>query len=332
MKKTNWTLGWIFGLLWFSSCFLIWELYLRGRGFKPSVVDSKYHWAVERSRLKLTSSKRYLALAGSSRVVLAMDLQHIQGRYPNLEVVQLGVHAGRGLDFISELAKDGKFNGVIMADIVESDFTVEQADVAKDFLGILGKSASYLPMFEAVVSREFQSRLTALHLGLNSTYILQDILRWRRFDRVNSLHISTNRSAKVDYYRLNNLEEIRQRKIREFAMPQPPPLSFDEWKKKVQNFKLEIDPFLQRGGKVILVRIPVSGGQWDFEARLYPKELYWDRLEKLLGVPTLHFKDFASTRDFTCPDFLHLNASDKLPYTQALFDLIDEKLTDLKGD
>ena len=265
-------------------------------------------------------------LVGSSRLVLAIDIAHIKKRYPYLEVVQLGVHAGKALDFISSLVQDADFNGVIIADVVETDFTVGPTDVALEYLGILGRSSSYLPMFEVALSRELQSRLAALHSGLNSTYILQDILRWGRFERWNSLNVAADRSASVNYSRLKNLEEIRQRKIREYAMPYPPPISPDIWKEKIPTFKEEINPFLKRGGKLVMVRIPVSGGQWDFESKLYPKALYWDHLEELLGVPTLHFKDHPSTRDFICPDFLHLNESDKLPYTIALFDLVDELL------
>jgi hypothetical protein len=73
-----------------------------------------------------------------------------------------------------------------------------------------------------------------------------------------------------------------------------------------------------RGGKVVFLRLPVTGPLVEREEQLAPRVATWDRLVRENAVPAIHFQEFADLRDFKCPEWSHLSADDSVEFTRRL--------------
>jgi hypothetical protein len=88
----------------------------------------------------------------------------------------------------------------------------------------------------------------------------------------------------------------------------------------------DVQKFKQRGGKMIFIRPPSSGGFRPMEAHYLPRELYWDRLLRETGCPGVHFEDYPELQGFELPEWSHMRADQTPAFTRALVKIINEKL------
>ena len=79
----------------------------------------------------------------------------------------------------------------------------------------------------------------------------------------------------------------------------------------------------KRGGKVILVRFPTDKLIWEIDNRTYPRDIFWNELEKR-HPNTIHFLDYPSLSKYDLPDGSHLDYRDKKSFTKALMKIILE--------
>jgi hypothetical protein len=73
-----------------------------------------------------------------------------------------------------------------------------------------------------------------------------------------------------------------------------------------------------RGGKVVFVRLPVSGELKKLEDRATPRTGLWTRLLKESGAPGIYFEDYPELAGFVCPEWSHLSAPDSIQFTRRL--------------
>src|SRR5207237_8621531 len=73
-----------------------------------------------------------------------------------------------------------------------------------------------------------------------------------------------------------------------------------------------------RGGKVIFVRLPVSGGLKALEAKTTPRNQTWDPLLQGTGASGIYFEDFPELAGFNCPEWSHLSAGDSVEFSKRL--------------
>ena len=73
-----------------------------------------------------------------------------------------------------------------------------------------------------------------------------------------------------------------------------------------------------RGGKIVFVRLPVSGGLKALENQITPRNQTWDPLLQRTGVPGIHFEDFPELAGFNCPEWSHLSAGDSVEFSKRL--------------
>jgi hypothetical protein len=77
-----------------------------------------------------------------------------------------------------------------------------------------------------------------------------------------------------------------------------------------------------RGGRVIYVRFPSSGGVLEREDRDFPRARTWDALLAVTGAPGIHFQDHPELASFPCPEWSHLSATDSVEFTRRLMPLL----------
>jgi len=79
-----------------------------------------------------------------------------------------------------------------------------------------------------------------------------------------------------------------------------------------------IEKIRARGGKIVFVRFPHSGGLKELENRDTPREKTWDPLLKMTGAPGIYYSDFPELSGFNCPEWSHLSAGDSVEFSKRL--------------
>jgi hypothetical protein len=88
--------------------------------------------------------------------------------------------------------------------------------------------------------------------------------------------------------------------------------------KRFQDISAAIEKLRERGGKVVLIRFPYSGGLKELEDRQTPRAMVWDRLIKDTRAPGIYYSDFPELAGFDCPEWSHLSAGDSVEFTKRL--------------
>ena len=79
-----------------------------------------------------------------------------------------------------------------------------------------------------------------------------------------------------------------------------------------------VEKLRARGGKIVFVRLPVSGELKSLEDRLSPRSQLWEPLLKRAGVPGIYFEDYPELAGFNCPEWSHLSAGDSVEFSKRL--------------
>jgi hypothetical protein len=110
--------------------------------------------------------------------------------------------------------------------------------------------------------------------------------------------------------------------------PQPPPsyIPQEEFAKSMgqaieQRFHdvaAAVQKLRSRGGKIVFVRLPNSGGLKALEDRQTPRAAVWDRVIKDTAAPGIYYEDSPDLAGFNCPEWSHLSAGDSVEFSKRL--------------
>jgi hypothetical protein len=110
--------------------------------------------------------------------------------------------------------------------------------------------------------------------------------------------------------------------------PQPPPsyIPQEEFAKSMgqaieQRFHdvaAAVQKLRSRGGKIVFVRLPNSGGLKALEDRQTPRAAVWDRVIKDTAAPGIYYEDSPDLAGFSCPEWSHLSAGDSVEFSKRL--------------
>jgi hypothetical protein len=73
-----------------------------------------------------------------------------------------------------------------------------------------------------------------------------------------------------------------------------------------------------RGGRIVFVRLPYSGGLKALEDRDTPRAQTWDPLLKGTAAPGIYYEDYPELNGFNCPEWSHLSAGDSVEFSRRL--------------
>jgi hypothetical protein len=79
-----------------------------------------------------------------------------------------------------------------------------------------------------------------------------------------------------------------------------------------------VEKLRARGGKIVFVRLPVSGGLKQIEDQITPRAKIWEPLLQQTNVPGIYFEDYPELAGFDCPEWSHLSAGDSVEFTKRL--------------
>ena len=314
-----------------------WEIYCRSIGYGPTLNDNEDLWASTRRRVKPES----IVIVGDSRGWFDLDLDELQeglGKRP----VQLAMGGACAYPVLADLANDESFHGTIICSVVPRLFFAppgtppmergEKAVRRSHTQTPAQRASQYLAMpFEEHVAFLKQEELT-----------LDDLLK--------RLPIPNRPYAQVPprlppYFgtldrerRARMIEECArpgselQRTIQQIWLPlftPPPPPSYipkEDFGKKMgqaieQRFHdvaAAVQKLRARGGKIVFVRLPDSGGLKALEDRDTPRAQTWDPLLKDTAAPGIYYEDFPELSGFNCPEWSHLSAGDSVEFSKRL--------------
>jgi transposase len=313
-----------------------WELYVRSIGYGPTLNPTEDLWAQRRRAVKPES----VVIIGDSRGWFDLDLDELEkglGKRP----VQLAMGGGCAYPVLADLASDERFHGTIICSFTPRLFFAPPGAPPVE------RSEKAVRRYHTETLAQRASQYLAMPLEENVAFLKQEDLTTEAL--LKDLHIPDRPNAQVQprlppYFgsidrerRARMIERcarpgelqsrIQRRWLRLFTPPPPPSFipieAFMEKMKKAQEDRFidtikAVEKLRARGGKIVFVRLPVSGELKSLEDRLSPRPQLWEPLLKRTGVTGIYFEDFPELASFTCPEWSHLSAGDSVEFSKRL--------------
>lgn len=316
---------------------IAWEIYCRSIGYGPTLNDNEDLWTIIRRKVDPES----IVIIGDSRGWYDLDLDELQkklGQRP----LQLAAGGTCGYPILADLANDNNFHGTIICSIVPRLFFAPPGTPPFE------RGEKLVKRFHNQTPAQRMSEYLAMPLEEHVAFLKQEELTLD--DLLKRIPIPNRDGALVPprsppYFGTEDRERrcrmidacadpngklarmIQQIWIPLFTPP-PPPSYIPKEKfmegigkaigKRFEDTIVAVEKLRARGGKIIFVRLPVSGGLKQLEDQITPRNQTWDPLLKQTDAPGIHFEDYPELAGFTCPEWSHLAAGESVEFTKRL--------------
>lgn len=287
---------------------------VRARGYRPSVTDDAWLWAVHRARIS-TDDPRTVALLGASRIQLGVSPRRLREELPGWTVAQLAVDGTSPIAALRDLAADDAFRGVAIVAVIEPQLRRAEWDTQQAYVDRYHRRWSAPG---ALLNRHLatlaQQRVALLSAG--GRRMITGLVADRRVPPAPYLVTHADRSRSADY-RMANLQRLRKKRMAGVT-GSVAGLEPDAWLDEARAVEPFVRAIQARGGRVVFVRMPTSGPYLEVTELAAPRAQYWDRFAASTEAVTVHFQDHPSLAAFDCPDYSHLDMRDAPAFTSAL--------------
>ncbi|HWY51083.1 MAG TPA: hypothetical protein VNW72_06335 [Chthoniobacterales bacterium] len=322
-----------------------WELYCRSIGYGPTLNDNEDLWTLRRRSVTPES----LVIVGDSRGWFDVDLDEFQkglGKRP----IQLAGGGMCGFPVLADLANDQSFHGTIICSVVPHIFFAPPGSPPME------RGEKAVKRFHSQTPAQRASQYLAFPLEERVAFLKQEELTLD--DLLKRLPIPNRPGALVPprfppYFgtldrerRARMIEACADpngelaRRIQQIWIPlftPPPPPTYipkDVFMAKIgeaiggrfHDITTAVEKIRSRGGKIVFVRFPHSGGLKELEDRDTPRAQTWDPLLKMTGAPGIYYSDFPELSGFNCPEWSHLSAGDSVEFSKRLVPHLREAL------
>ena len=316
---------------------MAWELYARANGYGPTLNDNQDLWTLRRRQVGPES----IVIVGDSRGWFDVDLDELQkglGRRP----IQLAMGGSCAYPVLQDLASDQTFHGTVICSFVPRLFLAPPGTPPME------RGEKAVRRYQSQTLAQRASEYLAFPLEEHVAFLKQEDLGLDAL--LQQLRIPNRPGALVPprlppYFgtvdrerRARMIEACAEpgsalaKKIQQIWIPlfTPPPaptfipkdVFFAEMKNAIEQRFRDVAAAVQkiraRGGKIVFVRCPHSGGLKQLEDRETPRAQTWDPLLKMTGAPGIYYSDFADLAGFTCPEWSHLSAGDSVEFSKRL--------------
>ncbi len=321
-----------------------WESYVRSLGYRPSLNDTADLWSERREMVQPNS----VVIIGDSRTLFDLDLNVLEqglGTRP----VQLGLVGSSAYPILENLTSDESFHGTILVGVVPALFFAPAGPP-------LEVSEKALKTYRNRTISQKISHHLAMSLEEQIAFLKQDDLTLGKL--LEKIDLPNREGAQIPprlppYF--STLERDRgtkmvkaceepgplQTRVKEgwlpLFTPPPPPnwVPIDAFGKQMGQLIEErfaktaaaIKRFRSRGGKVVFLRLPVSGKLKEIEDHATPRVGPWNRLLSETQAPGIYFEDYPELAHFECPEWSHLSSADSVEFTRNLVPHLRESLT-----
>jgi hypothetical protein len=188
--------------------------------------------------------------------------------------------------------------------------------------------ASRWPYHDAAMRLEifsaFQSRLALLSPDLALARLLKSAIEEGKLPDPPYVNQRRDRSRRADY---SLVDADKRRAALELLVGERPDPGKGrrgyEW--RAGQMTDAIDRIVERGGEVIVLRLPSSQLRFLSEDRAHPRQDYWNRIVAGSRASGIHYADVPSLASFIPADSSHLDYRDSIPFTRALLAEIERR-------
>lgn len=300
------------------------ENFWRGKGHRPSVVDSPALWAYHRSMMP-QNDKFQVTLLGASRIQVSFSTKIFRDRFHNLSLTQLAITGKYPLGTLLNIAQDDAAHGLIVCSITANGFSTENWSDQQEYVDYFNNQNHNHYLTRLINTSFLQERLVVLSPQIKIDRVLHSILARKPLPRPN-YHTTFSDRSKCANYSLTDIEKVRSDRIKRVSDKLAEVIVSPEvWMQDLEHVEKWVKKIQQRGGRVVFVRFPTSDEHWAIDEKYFPRELYWDRMAEFTSAETIHFADYPSLSHFHLPDTSHLDCKDKPQFTNALLDILEDK-------
>src|SRR5215471_5499077 len=324
---------------------IAWELYARSLGYRPTLNDNEDLWTMARRRVQPES----IVIIGDSRAWFDVDLDEFEkglGKRP----VQLAAPGSTAWPVLEDLAKDETFHGTIICSFVPMLFFAPPGSPPME------RAQKNIKRVHNQTPAQRASEYLGIWLEERVAFLKPDDLSLEGL--LNQLPIPNRPGAHVPptfppYFNWEDRERRARmwekcaepgselaKRIQQIWIPlftPPPPPSYipkdvfmarikEGIEKRFADVTTAVAKIRARGGKIVFVRFPHSGGLKELEDRTTPRDQTWDPLLKMTGAPGIYYSDFPDLAGFTCPEWSHLSAGDSVEFTRRLVPHLSDAL------
>jgi hypothetical protein len=319
-----------------ATAVLSWEFYLRNKGFETSFYDDPALWTHKRDMVYEPADKATVFI-GSSRIKFDLDIdtwQNITGDH----AIQLACVGSTPIPILEDLANDKNFKGRLVVDVTEGLF----------FSTAPGNSRRPVENMKYYKDRTPAQR-ASFHINhlLESQFVFLDKEWLSLNEQLEKLHVQNRPGVykfpgfPSDFGRVKfNRQEYMTDKfssdttlqnivkniwVEVIKASKEPPASGTKMDSILTAVKTAVDKIKARGGQVLFVRTPSSGGFKMGELMGFPREKYWDRLLAITNCPGIHYADYPAIDHFICPENSHLSLTDAKVFTKNFIKILSEE-------
>ena len=311
-----------------------WEYMWRHKGYDRGFNDDVGLW--RKNRLKVYQPQNEATVfIGSSRIKFDLDIPTWE-KTTGEKAVQLALHGSNPRPALVDLGNDENFKGKLVIDITEGLFFGPRPEIEMNQRVQYGQEASPAQKAGDQISFALEHQFTFLQKDLFS---LNAMLTDLRIPNRKGVRGDIIFPPKFSYVTFDRQEILTDTFVKDSAMlrwqtdiwtmfgalSDEPGAGGDTLQKILEEVKTAVAKIIARGGKVIFVRTPSSGGYWAHEPIQYPREKYYDQLLRATGCKGIHFQDYPDMANFICPEWSHLTKEDAVEYTQALIKALQQQ-------
>ena len=314
-----------------------WELYARALGYTPTLNDNEDLWTKARRKVQPES----IVIIGDSRAWFDVDLDEFQkglGKRP----IQLAMPGSTVLPPLADLADDKNFHGTIICSVVPHLFFAPPGAPPME------RAEKGIKRFHNQTPAQRVSEELGIRLEEHVAFLKPDDLSLEGL--LNQLPIPNRPGARVPptfppYFQTEDRERrarmwekcaepgselakrIQQIWIPLFSIPPPPSyIPKDVFmakigegiQKRFADVTAAVERIRARGGKIVFVRFPNSGGLKELEDKITPRQKSWDPLLQMTRAPGIYYSDYPELSGFNCPEWSHLTAGDSVEFSKRL--------------
>ena len=309
-----------------------WEAYWRSQDYYPTLNDEEALWAMHRSKVEdLTNNG--LIILGSSRAYFDIQLNEWEME-TGVKPIQLSSTGSSPLPTFHDIVHNTNYKGTILIGVTPGLFFSTTYPGASPWSRPQSKvnhfhDRTYAQRLNFQLSIPLQNNLIFMSADeeewdndIDLKSLIKRIQIGKRVDKpkkppfyhfgdVNlDRNMSMTQRASTDTAFANSITKVWQF----FGAGAPPPD-----KESTMNFFLkDLQIFKEKGGKVVLVRFPSSGGVRMGENHKLPRKDFWDELVKQSELKAYHFEDYEQFKNLECPEWSHLSAKDARFFTSEL--------------
>ncbi len=314
-----------------------WELYTRSLGYSPTINDNEDLWTKARRKVQPES----IVIIGDSRAWFDVDLDEFQkglGKRP----IQLAMAGSTVMPALADLADDKNFHGTIICSFVPMLFFAPPGAPPME------RAEKGVKRFRNQTPAQRVSEELGIRLEEHVAFLKPDDLSLEGL--LNQLPIPNRPGAHVPptfppYFQTEDRERRARmwekcaepgselaKRIQQIWIPlfiPPPPPSYvpkdvfmakmkEGIQKRFADTAAAIEKIRARGGKIVFVRFPNSGGLKELEDKIMPRQQSWDPLLQMTKAPGIYYSDYPELSGFNCPEWSHLTAGDSVEFSKRL--------------